>query len=73
MSVTSVSGAARQISDQTGCTISPHQISNLFYRGQLDDERCPIVGRARLIPADYIPAIVAELRRRGLLNEQVPG
>jgi hypothetical protein len=72
MSVTSVGGAARKIADLTGCTVHPHQISNLFYRGQLDDERCPIVGRARLIPVDYIPAIVAELRRRGLLNERVP-
>ena len=71
MPYVSVSGAARQISDEVGCPISPPQISNLFYRRHLDDKRCPIVGRSRLIPVDYIPAIVAELRRRGLMQDRV--
>lgn len=71
MSVLSVSDAARKISAENRCIVAPNVISFLFYRRLLDDERCPIVGRARLIPADYIPVIVAELRRRGLLTEQV--
>ena len=72
MPVISVGGAAHKIKDLTGCTVHPQQISNLFYRGHLDNDRCPIVGRARLIPVDYIPEIVAELRRRGLLEVQIP-
>lgn len=49
----SVSEVARKI----GCR--PREISDLFYSRRLDDERCPIVGRRRVIPADY----VAEIRR----------
>lgn len=52
-----VSQVAREISRRTGHTIPPHTISNLFYRRQLDDLRCPIVGRSRLIPEDYLPNI----------------
>ena len=52
-----VSQVAREISRRTGRTIPPHTISNLFYRRQLDDLRCPIVGRVRLIPEDYLPVI----------------
>ena len=72
MSHLSVSDAAREIADREGCNVAPHLISNLFYRRHLDNDRCPIVGRARLIPVDYIPEIVAELRRRGLLEVQIP-
>ncbi len=62
-----VSETARQLSRQTGKTVSPQAISNLFYKRRLDDERCPIVGRFRLIPADYVPTIERVLRERGLL------
>ena len=64
-----VSQVARDITARTGHTVSPQVVANLFYRRQLDDERCPIVGRFRLIPRDYIPEIEAVLRTRGLLPE----
>lgn len=45
--------------------VKPSEISNLFYRQALSHEKCPLVGRQRLIPADYVALIAAELRRRG--------
>lgn len=63
-----VSEVARQVSRDTGTTVAPHVITNLFYRRYLDDEKCPVVGRVRLIPSDYVPVIVAELRARGLVR-----
>lgn len=62
-----VSEVARRLSRETGSTVAPHVISALFYKRQLDDDICPIVGRIRLIPEDYIPAIEGELRRHGFL------
>ena len=63
-----VSEVARRISRKIGSTVAPHVISTCFYKRFLDDDRCPVVGRARLIPEDYIPAIEVELRKRGLLG-----
>jgi len=63
----SVSQAAREISKQAGVTISPHLISNLFYRRELDDDACPIIGTARIIPASYLSAIADVLRKRGVI------
>jgi len=63
-----VSEAARHISRETGSSVAPHVISTLFYKRRLDDERCPIVGRVRLIPEDYIPAIEGVLRTQGFLG-----
>lgn len=62
-----VSEVARRLSRQTGQTVSPQVISNLFYKRYLDDDRCPVVGRFRLIPEEYLPTIEGVLRERGLL------
>ena len=65
----SVSAVARQISEETGITVSPTAISTLFYKRRLDDERCPVVGTLRQIPADYVPIIKSVLRDHGYLPE----
>jgi hypothetical protein len=62
----SVSDIARRISRQAGTSVPPHVISTLFYTRRLDDGRCPVVGRQRQIPEDYIPTIEAELRKLGM-------
>jgi hypothetical protein len=62
-----ISEVARRLSRQTGQTVSPQVISNLFYKRYLDDDRCPLVGRFRLIPEGYLPTIERVLRQRGLL------
>jgi hypothetical protein len=62
-----VSEAARFLSRQAGQTVSPQDISNLFYKRHLDDVRCPVVGRCRLIPEDYLPVILRVLVNRGLV------
>jgi len=64
-----VSDVAREISVRTGCPVRPADITLLFYGRKLDDARCPIVGRNRLIPRDYVASIEAVLRERGLLRE----
>jgi hypothetical protein len=63
----SVSEAARKIGHQVGRDVRPKDISELFYRRQLRDDLCPVVSGRRLIPLDYLPLIVAALRRAGKL------
>ena len=63
-----VSEVAREISQRYGQTIAPHLISYLFYKRKLDDRRCPVVGRARAIPRDYVPVIEEVLRENGILR-----
>jgi len=55
----SVSEAARRLG------ANPKDISDLFYRRDLRDDLCPIVGGRRLIPDGYVSAIEAALKRRG--------
>jgi hypothetical protein len=64
----SVSDAARELSRRTGWTIRPRLISDLFYQRRLDDGRCPIVGRFRLISEDYLAEIEEVLRAEGLFS-----
>lgn len=54
-----VSGVARRIHAR------PQDISQAFYRRELSDEVCPIVGGRRLIPESFIPIVVRVLRRHG--------
>jgi hypothetical protein len=55
-----VSGAARRLGRR------PREISDAFYQGKLDDQRCPLIDGRRMIPLDYLPIIEQVLRRRGL-------
>jgi hypothetical protein len=68
-----VSDVARALTRQTGTTIAPHQISDLFYKRLLDDEICPIAGNTRLIPASYVAAIEGKLRERGVIPTKHEG
>ena len=43
----------------------PRDISDLFYKRVLDDERCPVVGGRRIIPENYIDTIRTALKRAG--------
>ena len=66
-----VSEAARRLSRCLGAEIPPRDISDLFYKRQLRDDLCPIVGGRRLIPDDYLPTIQkALLRRQSSRNER---
>jgi hypothetical protein len=62
----SVSEAARELNEQLGIAIRPQDITNLFYRRELRDDACPIVGGRRLIPRDHLAMIGKQLRQRGL-------
>jgi hypothetical protein len=73
MSILTVGEAAQRITRDTGVTVAPHVISNLFYKRYLDNDRCPVVGQARLIPEDYITTIVRVLRERGTLPASTAG
>ena len=46
--------------------VAPPLITGLFYRRDLQGDRCPIVGGRRLIPADYIEIVAMALRRKGV-------
>jgi len=62
MDYLSVSDAARELGAK------PKQISDLLYQRELRDDICPIVGGRRLIPRSYLPIILRELVRRGLVE-----
>lgn len=55
----SVSEAAERLG------VKPRVLSDAFYDGRLDESRCPIVGKTRVIPAAYLESIAIELRRAG--------
>jgi hypothetical protein len=59
-----ISEAARELREKLGVAVRPHEITNMFYRGELSDDLCPIVGGRRLIPRDYLPQIADHLRSR---------
>ena len=44
--------------------ICPKALTNLFYRHQLDTDRCPVVGGRRLVPQDDVQVICEVLRGR---------
>lgn len=67
--VLTVSEAARLISDRTGWSVSPRQITDLFYKRLLSDRTCPIVGGRRLIPHDYVPRVMSALARLGVFRD----
>ena len=58
----SVSDLARKLNCR------PRDISDAFYDRVLNDSACPVVGRRRLIPMDYVPTIRKVLRSRGALK-----
>jgi hypothetical protein len=47
----------------------PKDISDAFYRRQLNERLCPIWGGRRMIPEDYLPELERILRRLGHLRE----
>ena len=59
-----VTEAARELREKHGVAVRPHELTNLFYRRELSDDLCPIVGGRRLIPRGYLPQIADHLRNR---------
>lgn len=68
----SVGEVCRLIGERRGVEIPPQRLSDLIYRRILSSARCPVVGNARRIPADYVPEIEAVLEARGIIPEGVP-
>ncbi len=64
-----VSQTASLLTRTTGEIILPHTLSNLLYKRLLDATRCPIVGRCRMIPIDYLSTVERVLRNRGLIRQ----
>ena len=63
-----VSEVARDIERRSGQTVPPKVISDLFYKRQLSDAQCPIHGRVRLIPEEYVAEIERILCDRGVIS-----
>ena len=49
-------------------SISPRDITALFYERALRDDLCPIVAGRRLIPRSYLPQVLAAMRAPGSLS-----
>ena len=69
---TTVGSLARDMGEKTGAAVRPSDITNLFYKRILDEDRCPVLGGRRLIPVDYVPVIERVLRERGLIRDHAP-
>jgi hypothetical protein len=67
-----VSEAARELREKHGVKVRPHELTNLFYRRELSDDLCPIVGGRRLIPRGYLQEIADHLRSRGQTQSGTP-
>jgi hypothetical protein len=50
--------------------VKPYQVTRLFYDGLLREDLCPLIAGRRLVPEAYLPAVAAELRRKGLLTKE---
>jgi hypothetical protein len=62
-----VSDVARALGEKYRRVVRPRDISDLFYRRELREDVCPIVGGRRLIPPEYLGAIETCLQQRNLL------
>jgi hypothetical protein len=67
-----VSEAAQELGEQLGIEVNPRLISDLMYQRKLDIRNCQVVGGHRLIPRDFLPAILAALQERGLTTTSSP-
>jgi hypothetical protein len=67
-----VSDVARELTVRHGVVVSPKTLTDLFYRRELDDIYCPIIGGRRLIPLDFLPTLERVLRRHGHLPGDEP-
>jgi hypothetical protein len=57
-----------QVAKQIGHGAVARDISDLFTRGLLDCDRCPLVGDRRLVPENYVEEIRRVLESRGRLS-----
>lgn len=70
MPLLSVGDCAREISTQYKVQLHPKVISDAFYAGQVDSSTCPIVAGRRMVPREFLPNLVAALRRAGKLKAE---
>jgi hypothetical protein len=64
-----VTGAAAECGEVCGEPVRAREVSDLLYQRKLNPSRCPIVGRVRLIPRDYlseVKRVLQEVRQRRL-------
>ena len=61
--------AVGQVADYLG--VRPQQITELFYRRQVNPKRAPVVAGRRLIPVELVSVIAMELRRKGIRVRRV--
>jgi len=49
--------------------LAPRTISDLYYRGLLDDTQRRLIGGRKLIPTTYLPEIERILRECGIIRQ----
>lgn len=64
MSFTTITAVARKI------PCNPKDISDAFYRRQLSNEECPMIGNRRLIPTSYVPTIRRLMKEKAKRREE---
>jgi hypothetical protein len=63
-SLLSAAEVAEEMGEVCGLPVRARDVSDLFYWGLLDGKRCPLVGRFRVIPRDYLPEVRRVLEQR---------
>ncbi len=53
--------------------VRPPQVSDLFCKGVLRDDLCPVIAGRRLVSPEIVPVIAMELRRKGIEIRSVEG
>jgi hypothetical protein len=56
---------AELVSKQLGRQVNPREISDAIYQSRIPRDRCPLVGRNRVIPADLLPELRRVLQQNG--------
>ena len=68
----SVTETSRELADVYGLSVTPHALSNLIYRRILAAGAVRLIGGRRMISVDYLPALAALLRERGVAHSVEP-
>jgi len=53
--------------------VRPKVICDLLWTRAIDSDRCPLIGRTRAIPVEYLPTIHAVLVAKGKLPQTKAG
>lgn len=67
----SVGDAAKELAAQCGRHVNPRVLTEMIYRGDVDQQRCPLVAGRRLIPRDLLQVFAEAVALRETCRRKV--